>query len=162
MGDFLVVVGAIVAFVALLALAISIRRTPMVGRGAMPGAPAPERKASIPVAGTSIHNAAIATGSVTLGAPTTVKKVVVRKITVHGQPLKESITIDDVTYGSVDEIVDPKLRAQVRSVLHDVPEQINDPALREKVEREFADLGIEGRPESSGSASSGSGEPAGT
>ncbi|MEA2675589.1 MAG: hypothetical protein QOI92_2781, partial [Chloroflexota bacterium] len=93
MGDFLVVVVAIVAVVALLALAISIRRTPMVGRGEMPGAPAPERKASSPVADTSIHPSQTATGSVMLGAPTTVKKVVVRKITVHGQPLKESITI---------------------------------------------------------------------
>lgn len=162
MGDFLVVIVAIVAAVALLALAISIRRTPTVGRGAMPGAPTPDRKASSPVADTSILPPQTAPGSVGLGSPTTVKKVVVRKITVHGQPSKESITIDGVSYGSVDEIQDPKLRAQIQSVLHDVPEQIDDPELRQKVEREFSDLGIEGQPAPSEAASSGSGEPAGT
>jgi hypothetical protein len=150
LGELLFIFGLVAAVIAILAWAAWIRRTPMVGRGEMSGAPAPERRA--PIAPTSDPGElSVRLSSDGLVEPatkvrTTVRSVVVRRLAVTGQPAKETITVDGVQYGSVDEIQDPKLRDQIRSVLHDVPAQIDDPDVREKAERDLADVGIEGGP----------------
>jgi hypothetical protein len=147
LGELLFIFGLVAAVIAILALAVWIRRTPTVGRGEMSGAPALEHGAPIsdqdePSVRLSKDGAVAPTPK----ARTTVRSVVVRRLAVTGQPAKETITVDGVQYRSVDEIQDPKLRDQIRAVLHDVPAQIDDPDVRERAERDLADVGIEGGP----------------
>jgi hypothetical protein len=145
MGEALIIATAVAAVVVVLVLASRIRRTPTIGGGEMSGAPENEARASV--------EAARIPG----------RSVVVRRIKVTGQPTKETITIDGVQYGSIDEIQDPKVRDQIRSALHDVPSEIGDPAIREQVERELVRLGIEDRANADADNEAGAGgEPAGT
>jgi hypothetical protein len=165
MGEVLMVIAAVVAVIGVLLLASVIRRTPIVGRGEMPepGEPRPGPAPLGPAAQSlpapdpiTVSMTERPSGIIRIGGPTVVKKVVVRKITVSGQPAKESITVDGVEYHSVDDIQDPKLREQIRAALHGAAAQVDDPQLREKVEQELADLGIRDDPNGSGGA-----EPAG-
>jgi hypothetical protein len=146
----------VAVIVILRALAVSIRRTPTIGRGEMPGSPAPENNAPSPAAsGISIDSQRTTTRNLRLGGRATVKSVVVRRVNVTGQPSKESFTVNGVEYTSVEDIEDPKVRDQIRSMVRGVPDQIDDPKIRQQFEEELEHLGIEDGPASPGSASSG-------
>ena len=82
------------------------------------------------------------------------KTVVTHRMAITAQPGRESISIDGQEYKSVDDIPDPATRERVRSLFGSLVSEVKDPTLREKVEQEMRDVGID-----PGAASDNGGSP---
>lgn len=128
MESVVIVVLAVVAIGALIALAVTMRRTPTIGQGELPGSarvgdlglPAGEKRRVI-----------------------TKHTVVSRRVVVAGHPGSQTVTIDGKTYGSLDEIPDAATRDVVRSALSMAETEVKDPKLQELLHEELEGLGVE-------------------
>jgi hypothetical protein len=71
---------------------------------------------------------------------------VVRRVATRLEPGgRLTVTVDGQDYHRLEDIPDPATRDQVRATLESLPGQVTDPALREKVEGELHDAGIDPR-----------------
>jgi hypothetical protein len=71
------------------------------------------------------------------------KTVVTHRMAITAQPGNESIGIDGQEYRSIDDIPDLATRDRVRSLFGELASEVKNPQLREKVEQEMRDVGIE-------------------
>jgi len=72
---------------------------------------------------------------------------VVRRVAARLKPGgRLTVTVDGQEYHRLEDIPDPAARDQVRTILESLPAQAGDPALREKIEGELQDAGIDPDP----------------
>lgn len=129
METLIIVVLAVVAIGALIALAVTLRRTPTIGQGEMPEAHRDDAgELSLPPA--------------EKGRIVAKHTVTTRRIVVGGHNA-DSITVDGKSYASFDEISDPAARQAVRSALSVAETEVKDPKLQELLREELEGLGVE-------------------
>jgi hypothetical protein len=144
METVIIVVLAVVAIGALIALAVTLRRTPTIGQGEMPESPRPHAEVH---GGMSIHGEPAAGRD--LGLPAGEKGRIIAKHTVTTRRIvvgghnSDSISVDGKSYRSFDEIPDPATREAVRSALSTAESEIKDPKLQELLREELEGLGVE-------------------
>jgi hypothetical protein len=150
MENLAIIVLAIVGIVVLAALAIRLRRTPVVGEGEL--APRGTRAVRTERLPDALRVRFSATREPIPAEPGTdeprrtlhfKKTVVARRIVLKVGADRTSISVDDQSYESLDQILDDAVRAEVRAQLGSMPAQVHDPAARLKVEASLRSLGIE-------------------
>lgn len=103
----------------------AMRRTPVVGEPVV-RAPAEATAAWTPEGRPGIH----------------LSKTIAHRIKARVEQGGLTISVDDQTYHSLDEIPDAATREMLRKTLQEAPAQVTDPAKRAKVEAELESLGI--------------------
>ena len=104
MDTVVIIVLAVVAIRALVALAVTVRRTPTIGQGELPGVQSPNS----PPTGSRFSTAIRGLGSTVLA-----------RLLLSTMKTTERVTFDGgKTYQDVDDVPDPALREQLRAALH--------------------------------------------